>query len=74
MTVLRMDNVLLVVDDLDAAKASFAEPGLELEALRAIRLAARRRQGNRGGLVTLAARHQLAADEQHEGHENRSDL
>ena len=31
MTVLRMDNVLLVVDDLEAAKAFFAELGMELE-------------------------------------------
>jgi catechol 2,3-dioxygenase-like lactoylglutathione lyase family enzyme len=31
MTVLRMDNVLLVVDDLEAAMAFFAELGLELE-------------------------------------------
>jgi catechol 2,3-dioxygenase-like lactoylglutathione lyase family enzyme len=31
MTVQRMDNVLVVVDDLDAAKAFFAELGLELE-------------------------------------------
>ena len=31
MTVLRMDNVLLVVDDLEAAKAFFVELGLELE-------------------------------------------
>jgi catechol 2,3-dioxygenase-like lactoylglutathione lyase family enzyme len=31
MTVLRMDNVLLVVDDLNAAIAFFAELGLELE-------------------------------------------
>jgi catechol 2,3-dioxygenase-like lactoylglutathione lyase family enzyme len=31
MTLLRMDNVLLVVDDLEAAKAFFAELGLELE-------------------------------------------
>jgi catechol 2,3-dioxygenase-like lactoylglutathione lyase family enzyme len=31
MTVLRMDNVLLVVDDLKAAIAFFAELGLELE-------------------------------------------
>ncbi len=31
MTVLRMDNVLLVVDDLEAVKAFFAELGLELE-------------------------------------------
>jgi catechol 2,3-dioxygenase-like lactoylglutathione lyase family enzyme len=31
MTVLRMDNVLLVVDDLEAAKAFFADLGLELE-------------------------------------------
>ena len=31
MTVLRMDNVLLVVDDLEAAKVFFAELGLELE-------------------------------------------
>ena len=31
MTVLRMDNVLLVVDDLEAAKAFFTELGLELE-------------------------------------------
>jgi len=30
MTVLRMDNVLLVVDDLEAAKAFFTELGLEL--------------------------------------------
>jgi catechol 2,3-dioxygenase-like lactoylglutathione lyase family enzyme len=28
---LRMDNVLIVVDDLDAAKAFFAELGMELE-------------------------------------------
>src|SRR3954452_2953161 len=32
MTVQRMDNVLIVVDDLEAAKAFFAELGLELEA------------------------------------------
>jgi len=31
MTVLRMDNVLLVVDDLEAVKAFFTELGLELE-------------------------------------------
>ena len=31
MTVLRMDNVLLVVDDLEAVKAFFAELGLELQ-------------------------------------------
>src|SRR6186997_611399 len=31
MTVLRMDNVLLVVDDLEAVKAFFVELGLELE-------------------------------------------
>jgi catechol 2,3-dioxygenase-like lactoylglutathione lyase family enzyme len=31
MTVKRMDNVLIVVDDLEAAKAFFAELGLELE-------------------------------------------
>jgi catechol 2,3-dioxygenase-like lactoylglutathione lyase family enzyme len=31
MTLLRMDNVLVVVDDLDAAIAFFAELGLELE-------------------------------------------
>src|SRR5262245_37456550 len=31
MTGLRMDNVLLVVDDLDAAIAFFADLGLELE-------------------------------------------
>jgi catechol 2,3-dioxygenase-like lactoylglutathione lyase family enzyme len=31
MTTLRMDNVLIVVDDLDAAKAFFAELGMELE-------------------------------------------
>jgi catechol 2,3-dioxygenase-like lactoylglutathione lyase family enzyme len=31
MTVLRMDNVLIVVDDLEAAKAFFVELGLELE-------------------------------------------
>ncbi|MDQ3880949.1 MAG: VOC family protein [Chloroflexota bacterium] len=31
MTLLRMDNVLLVVDDLDAAIAFFAELGMELE-------------------------------------------
>src|SRR4029450_9517961 len=30
MTALRMDNVLLVVDDLEAAKAFFADLGLEL--------------------------------------------
>jgi catechol 2,3-dioxygenase-like lactoylglutathione lyase family enzyme len=32
MTVQRMDNVLIVVDDLERAKAFFAELGLELEA------------------------------------------
>ena len=31
MTVQRMDNVLIVVEDLEAAKAFFAELGLELE-------------------------------------------
>ncbi len=31
MTLLRMDNVLIVVDDLDAAIAFFTELGLELE-------------------------------------------
>ena len=31
MTILRMDNVAIVVDDLDAAAAFFAELGLELE-------------------------------------------
>jgi catechol 2,3-dioxygenase-like lactoylglutathione lyase family enzyme len=31
MTVLRMDNVLIVVDDLDAAIAFFEELGMELE-------------------------------------------
>lgn len=31
MTGLRMDNVLIVVDDLEAVKAFFAELGLELE-------------------------------------------
>ena len=31
MTLLRMDNVLIVVDDLAAAIAFFAELGLELE-------------------------------------------
>ena len=31
MTVRRMDNVLIVVEDLEAAKAFFAELGLELE-------------------------------------------
>src|SRR3954463_11076971 len=31
MTLLRMDNVLLVVDDLEAVKAFFAGLGLELE-------------------------------------------
>jgi catechol 2,3-dioxygenase-like lactoylglutathione lyase family enzyme len=31
MTILRMDNVLVVVDDLEAAKAFFVELGLELE-------------------------------------------
>src|SRR3954451_13103317 len=31
MTLQRMDNVLIVVDDLQAAKAFFAEPGVELE-------------------------------------------
>ena len=32
MTIQRMDNVLIVVDDLEAAKAFFAELGMELEA------------------------------------------
>ena len=36
MTVLRMDNVLLVVDDLEAAIAFFAELGLELEDQRVV--------------------------------------
>jgi catechol 2,3-dioxygenase-like lactoylglutathione lyase family enzyme len=31
MTIQRMDNVLVVVDDLEAAKAFFAELGMELE-------------------------------------------
>ena len=31
MTLQRMDNVLIVVDDLEAAKAFFAELGMELE-------------------------------------------
>ena len=31
MTIQRMDNVLIVVDDLEAAKAFFGELGLELE-------------------------------------------
>ena len=31
MTIKRMDNVLIVVDDLEAAKAFFIELGLELE-------------------------------------------
>ena len=31
MTLQRMDNVLIVVDDLEAAKALFAELGMELE-------------------------------------------
>ena len=31
MTIRRMDNVLIVVDDLEAAKAFFAELGIELE-------------------------------------------
>ena len=31
MTLLRMDNVLIVVDDLEAARAFFAELGMELE-------------------------------------------
>ncbi len=31
MTILRMDNVLIVVEDLDAAKAFFGELGMELE-------------------------------------------
>ncbi len=31
MAIQRMDNVLIVVDDLDAAKAFFAELGMELE-------------------------------------------
>ena len=31
MAIQRMDNVLIVVDDLEAAKAFFAELGMELE-------------------------------------------
>ena len=31
MTLLRMDNVVIVVDDLEAAKAFFVELGMELE-------------------------------------------
>ena len=31
MTVQRLDNVLIVVDDLEAAKAFFVELGMELE-------------------------------------------
>jgi catechol 2,3-dioxygenase-like lactoylglutathione lyase family enzyme len=34
MTIQRMDNVLIVVDDLEAAKAFFVELGMELEASR----------------------------------------
>ena len=34
MTLQRMDNVLIVVDDLEAAKAFFVELGMELEAKR----------------------------------------
>ena len=32
MTVKRMDNILIVVDDLEAVKAFFVELGLKLEA------------------------------------------
>jgi catechol 2,3-dioxygenase-like lactoylglutathione lyase family enzyme len=31
MTIQRIDNVLIVVDDVEAAKAFFAELGMELE-------------------------------------------
>ncbi|MBV8216498.1 MAG: VOC family protein, partial [Verrucomicrobia bacterium] len=31
MAILRMDNVLIVVDEMDAVKAFFAELGMELE-------------------------------------------
>ena len=31
MTIQRMENVLIIVDDLEAAKAFFAELGMELE-------------------------------------------
>ena len=31
MTIRRMDNVLIVVDDLEAAKAFFLELGMEME-------------------------------------------
>ena len=34
MTLKRMDNVLIVVEDLEAAKAFFAAVGMELEARR----------------------------------------
>ncbi len=33
MTLKRMDNVLIVVDDLEATKAFFIELGLELEGI-----------------------------------------
>ncbi len=36
MTIQRMDNVAIVVDDLDAAVAFFTELGMELEAKRQI--------------------------------------
>src|SRR6266702_7797614 len=36
MTIQRMDNVLIVVDDLEAAKAFFAELGMELEGERQV--------------------------------------
>src|SRR5262249_19810468 len=36
MTIQRMDNVLIVVDDLEAAKAFFVELGMELEGERTV--------------------------------------
>jgi catechol 2,3-dioxygenase-like lactoylglutathione lyase family enzyme len=36
MTIQRMDNVLIVVDDLEAAKAFFVELGMELESQTAV--------------------------------------
>jgi len=53
MTVKRMDNVLIVVDDVEAAKAFFIELGLKLEGRDDSRRAF--------GWVTVVPRHTRAA-------------
>ena len=59
MTILRMDNVLLVVDDLEAVKAFFVDLGLELEGETAVEGESVDRLI---GLDGVRADHRLAAD------------